>query len=344
MHWLEMTEKELCEYFKAQNLPSFRGTQVFEGIHGQRKTLEEIQNVPKKIKEILPGALSSVQIEKVFPSKKDDTKKMLYRLEDGELIEGVLMKYKHGHSLCVSTQVGCKMGCRFCASTQNGKIRDLRPFEMLEQIYVVERELGVNISNIILMGSGEPLDNYENVIQFLRVLHDPKGKNLSYRSMTISTCGLVPEILRLAEEQMPVQLAISLHETDQKRREKLMPVAHKHSLSQLFKALREYQEKTKQRVTLEYTMIEGENDQEENLKELIRWTENLNVLINLIPLNPNEHYNGKRPDRNRIYQFQHRLEKNHRNATVRRELGSDINASCGQLKAGYENGIKGVRE
>ncbi len=342
MHWMELTEPELREYVIKNKYPAFRGTQIFEAIHGQRKSLYEASNIPSKLKDALPKPLSSVKIIKVFESKLDATKKLLYELEDGELIEGVLMEYEHGHSLCVSTQVGCRMGCRFCASTQGGKLRDLTVYEMLSQIYAVEDFFNVNISNIILMGSGEPFDNYDNVMQFLRVLHDPKGKGMSYRNMTISTCGIIPGILKFSQEEIPVTLAISLHQSHQEEREKIMPIAKKYPLDQLMSALKVYQDMTNQRITFEYTVIENVNDGREDVESLKHLLNGLKAHINLIPLNPTDHYREKRPDRDKIYAFQNQLIKEGLNATVRRELGADIDASCGQLRAGYSNGIKGV--
>lgn len=344
MNWTDMTELELKDYVNSNGFANFRGTQVFEGIHGQGKDLKELNTIPKELRSFLANHYNKPKIEKVFESKLDPTKKLLYRLSDGEIVEGVLMSYKHGNSLCISTQVGCKMGCKFCVSTINGKVRDLKPFEMLSQVYAVEEKFNLKISNIILMGSGEPFDNYNNVIRFLRVLHEEKGKNMSYRNMTISTCGLVPEILSLAEEDIPVNIAISLHETNQEKRQAFMPIARKYDLKSLFHALKKYQNKTSKRITLEYTLIKGENDLDRNLEELRELTRDLMVIVNLIPLNPTDHFKGKRPDHGHIRLFNEKLNKLGIKATIRRELGSDIEASCGQLKAGYENGIKGVVE
>lgn len=334
MHWMEMTPDELKEYMVSLDEKSFRGTQLFEGIHNHRKSPREMSNISEAIIEKLPDELEGIQIVKRLSSKIDDTKKYLYRLGDGEIIEGVLMKYHHGYSLCVSTQVGCRMGCRFCVSTLNGKIRDLRPYEMLSQVYEVERAEGVSISNIILMGSGEPFDNSDNVFRFLHLLHDPKGKNMSYRNMTISTCGLIEGIERLIEEDIPVNLAISLHETEQKEREALMPIAKRYSLDDLFAVLRRYDRETGQRVTLEYTLIEGKNDTMKNVEELAKWTKGMRCHVNLIPLNSTSHFDHTKPDRSHILRFQRELSQRGVSCTIRRELGSDIQASCGQLKAG----------
>ena len=334
MHWMEMTPNELKDYMVSLGEKPFRGTQLFEGIHNHHKSPEEMSNIPKATIEKLPDELEGIQIVKRLSSKIDETKKYLYRLSDGEIIEGVLMKYHHGYSLCVSTQVGCRMGCRFCVSTLNGKIRDLRSYEMLSQIYEVERAEGVSISNIILMGSGEPFDNTDNVFRFLHLLHDPKGKNMSYRSMTISTCGLIQGIERLIDEDIPVNLAISLHETAQEDRASLMPVAKSYPLEELFDTLRHYDKKTGQRVTLEYTLIEGKNDTMRNIEQLARWTKGMRCHVNLIPLNTTSHFSHTKPDRSHILRFQRELSQRGVSCTIRRELGSDIQASCGQLKAG----------
>lgn len=344
MIWKNLFEKDLETYLVENGFPKYRARQVFEGYHGQGKDLLDIKNIPLALKEFLQEENQGIEIIKVFESKLDPTKKFLYKLGDGEIIEGVYMEYRHGNSLCISTQVGCKMGCSFCVSTLNGKIRDLEPYEMLEQVYRVESHLQTKISNIILMGSGEPLDNYDKVIKFLRLLHDEKGKHMSYRNMTISTCGLVPQILDLSNEGIPVNLAISLHETSQDRRERIMPIARKYDLPSLFEALKKYQERTEKRLTLEYTLIEGENDGNRNVSELVELTKGLMVLVNVIPLNPTDHFGAKRPKKENILSFCNKLNKAGIQATIRRELGSDIQASCGQLKAGYENGIKGVVE
>ena len=336
MHWMEMTPEELKAYVAGFGEKSFRATQLFEGIHGQRKALEELSNVPDSLKSSLPAPLRGAKIVKRLASKLDETKKYLYEMEDGEIVEGVLMKYHYGYSLCVSTQVGCRMGCSFCVSTLKGRIRDLTPYEMLSQIYAVEEHEEISVGNIILMGSGEPLDNYDNVLRFLKLLHEPKGKNMSYRSMTISTCGLVDGIGRLAKEGLPVNLAISLHETDQSAREALMPVANSYNLDELFSALRDYCDETKQRITLEYTLIQGKNDQPRNIREMKALTKGLPCHVNLIALNDTAHFAEKKPSKEHIFRFQRELSQSGVSCTIRRELGSDIQASCGQLKAGSE--------
>lgn len=336
MHWMEMTPEELKAYVTALDEKSFRATQLFEGIHGQRKALDELSNVPDSLKNSLPTPLRGAKIVKRLASKLDETKKYLYEMDDGEIVEGVLMKYHYGYSLCVSTQVGCRMGCSFCVSTLKGRIRDLTPYEMMSQIYAVEENEEISVGNIILMGSGEPLDNYDNVLRFLKLLHEPKGKNMSYRSMTISTCGVVDGIDRLAQEGLPINLAVSLHETDQSAREVLMPIARRHDLAELFSALRDYCAETKQRITLEYTLIQGKNDQPRNIREMKTLTKGLPCHVNLIALNDTAHFAEKKPSREHILRFQRELSQSGVSCTIRRELGSDIQASCGQLKAGSE--------
>lgn len=336
MHWTEMYPEELKECMAEAGEKPFRGVQLFEGHHGRRKALEEMSNIPDRLAKKLGDAPYAVRIVKRLASKLDETKKYLYRLHDGEIVEGVLMRYHHGYSLCVSSQVGCKMGCRFCVSTRGGLIRNLRPYEMLDQVYAVEAREGISISNVILMGSGEPLDNYDHVLRFLRLLHDPKGKNMSYRNMTISTSGVVEGIDRLAEEDIPVNLAVSLHETDQSARKKIMPIAARYPLEELMRALRRYADRTGQRITFEYTLIRGKNDGERNIREMQSLLRGLPAHINLIPLNPTDHYDESRPAREEILRFQRELSQKGLSCTIRRELGSDIQASCGQLKAGCE--------
>lgn len=339
MHWDELYEEELREKVKDLGYPVYRGTQLFEAYHGQRKFLDEVSNLPKSFLSHFSDA-PPVEIELMIPSKIDETKKFLYRLQDGQLVEGVLMTYSFGKSLCVSTQVGCNMGCKFCASTVGGKVRNLTTREMLGQVYAVEKLLSVEISHIILMGSGEPLDNYEEVLRFLRLLHESKGKNLSYRNMTISTCGIPHQIIRLSKEGIPVRLAISLHEPVQRKREKIMPVAKVYSLDQLFRSIDEYQKRTGQRITFEYTLIQGENDSREDAMELGKLLQHRNAHVNLIPLNTTKFYDKTKPTQGEITDFKVLLEKIGIPTTIRRSLGSDIDASCGQLKANYQKGLK----
>ncbi|MDO5036882.1 MAG: 23S rRNA (adenine(2503)-C(2))-methyltransferase RlmN [Tissierellia bacterium] len=335
MHWSHMLESELRTYLKDKGYPAYRGTQLFEALHHHHKGKEEITNLPKDLLGDLEDLKEELKIEYVLSSQIDETKKMIYRLWDGEIIEGVLMKYQHGYSLCVSTQVGCLMGCSFCASTVNGKARDLSAYEIASQVYRVEDYFDISISNIILMGSGEPLDNYEAVIRALRLLHEERGQYMSYRNMTLSTCGLVPGILSLAREDLPITLAISLHYTDQELRAHYMPIGKRYPLDELRQALEDYYQKTRQRITIEYTLIEGINDKIEDIKGLEDFVRHFHSHINVIPLNPVDSFAGDRPERRHVEDFAKALQKKGLNATIRRELGRDIAASCGQLKAAY---------
>lgn len=333
------TQEELRAFFQANGESAFRGNQLFSFFHHSKRTDFEHSNLSKKCICLLESqTVRSLSIAEVFSSALDETKKFLFALHDGNMVEGVLMKYQHGYSQCISTQAGCRMGCSFCASTKEGLLRNLTPAEMLWQIYEVEKRFHITVSNVILMGSGEPLDNYENVLRFLRLLHDERGHNMSYRNMTLSTCGIVPKILALAEEQLPINLALSLHETKDERRSQLMPINRSYPLLEVMDALRKYQQKTMKRITLEYTLIEGQNDREENALELKQLTKDLMCHINLIPLNPIEEFQQRRPDRQAVVAFGQRLTSLGLNVTIRRELGSDINASCGQLRRKYKRG------
>lgn len=324
---------ELRDFFVSKGEKSFRGNQLFTFLHDKKRIDIENSNLSAKALEIIKNEkITTIEIYKMYSSEIDETRKMLFKLEDDNLIEGVLMKYKFGYSQCISTQVGCKMGCGFCASTKDGVIRNLSASEMLGQIYAVENHFNITISNVILMGSGEPLDNYDEVIRFIRLLHDEKGHNLSYRNITLSTCGLADKIRDLADEDIPINLAVSLHQTNDTDRSKLMPINRKFNLEALKKALIYYQDKTNNRITFEYTLIEGQNDKDSNVKELKIFTHGLKTHINLIPLNPIEEFNEKRPNSFGIQTFKNKLENENMNVTIRRELGSDISASCGQLR------------
>ena len=324
---------ELRELFKSNGEKSFRGTQLFTFLHDKRRVDVLHSNLSLEALDIIKNKkITKTEIYKIFESNLDDTKKMLFKLEDDNLIEGVLMKYKFGYSQCVSTQVGCKMGCSFCASTKEGIIRDLKASEMLGQVYAVENKFDIKVGNIILMGSGEPLDNLDEVLRFIKILHDEKGQNLSYRNITISTCGLADGIRKLADEKLPISLAISLHQTNDKDRSKIMPINKKYNLKSLKEALLYYQNKLNNRITFEYTLIDGQNNTDKNVKELKEFTRGLKAHINLIPLNPIEEFNEKRPSSKKIEDFKKKLEKENMNVTIRRELGQDISASCGQLR------------
>ena len=268
-------------------------------------------------------------------SQIDGTRKYLFRLEDGNVIESVWMQYHHGNSVCISSQVGCRMGCRFCASTLDGLERNLTTAEMLDQIYRIQTLTGERVSNIVIMGSGEPLDNYDNVIRFLRMISDENGLNISQRNITLSTCGIVPNILRLAEENIQITLALSLHAPNDEVRKTLMPIANRYSLKEILPACQTYFEKTGRRLTFEYSLVSGVNDNLDEAKALTSLLKNMHGHVNLIPVNPIKERDYRQSDRKAIEAFKSYLEKNGINVTVRREMGRDINGACGQLRKSF---------
>ncbi len=273
---------------------------------------------------------------KILTSKTDGTKKFLFQLEDGNVIESVLMKYHYGNSVCISTQAGCRMGCRFCASAINGLERNLTPSEMLEEVYRIQQLSEERVSHIVLMGSGEPLDNYENVLKFIDLITDEKGQNISSRNITLSTCGLVPEIYRLADEQRQITLALSLHASDDKTRKKLMPVANRYSINELLKACRYYFERTGRRISFEYSLVADINDNVSEAKKLSELLKGMNCHVNLIPVNPVEERSFQRSKQKAVQQFRDFLAGRGIQATIRREMGSDIHGACGQLRKSYQ--------
>lgn len=316
----------------------FRADQIYGWLHNkQADSFDEMKNVPGALKEKLSEEyeIFSVNPIEVLESKYDGTKKYLFSLHDGNVIESVFMRYEHGNSVCVSSQVGCSMGCRFCASTIDGRVRDLTAGEILGQIYSIMKETGERISNVVVMGSGEPLDNYDNLIDFIDILTSEKGLNLSQRNITVSTCGLVDRIYELAELKLQITLAISLHAaTDEKRRE-LMPIARKYSLSELIGACKKYFDETGRRITFEYALVKGENDSDSDADTLTKLIGSLNCHVNLIPVNPIKERDFRQSDKSAVQAFRNRLEQNHVTATVRRTLGADINGACGQLRKAH---------
>ncbi|MDX9917029.1 MAG: 23S rRNA (adenine(2503)-C(2))-methyltransferase RlmN [Gudongella sp.] len=326
---------ELVEAIDNLAEKKYRAEQIFRFFHQQNgKSITELKIIPEKLRKKLSEnfTVSGMSIFKRFDSKLDDTVKYLFLLDDGNIIESVVMKYKHGYTICISTQVGCKMGCSFCASTKDGLIRNLSSAEMLYQLYLAEEDLDIRISNIVLMGSGEPLDNLCNVKSFFGIINHELGRRISMRNITLSTCGVVPGIFELAELNLPITLSVSLHSPFDKNRAEIMPIARKYGLDELFNALALYYDKTSRRITFEYTLIEGENDRDEDVNELVRLLSKLPSHINLIPLNPISEYNRNRTGRDRILEFQKKLITRGIQTTIRKELGSDISASCGQLR------------
>jgi 23S rRNA (adenine2503-C2)-methyltransferase len=279
--------------------------------------------------------IPSLRTLEVLRSKIDGTEKYLFALEDGNVIESVLMRYSYGISVCISSQVGCRMGCRFCASTIGGRVRDLTASEMLGQVIEISRQAGERVSHVVIMGSGEPLDNYDNLVRFLRIMGDPDGERLSLRDITVSTCGIVPNIYALADEGLPVTLALSLHAPTQEKRERLLPVSRRYRLPEVMDAMRYYFDKTGRRITFEYSCVEGENTSSEDAVLLADLVRGMNCHINLIPVNPVEERSFRRPDRRDIEAFRGMLEKRGISVTIRREMGRDINGACGQLRRSY---------
>lgn len=333
-----LTLEDLTEEFKTQGMPAFRAKQVYEWLHVKLVDgFDDMTNLSKELRSTLKEKYPITLLSEVdaLHSETDGTIKYLFRLNDNRVIESVLMKYHHGNSVCISSQVGCRMGCKFCASTLGGKERDLLPSEMLDQIYRIQVLSGERVSNVVVMGTGEPLDNYDNLIRFLKILTDSRGLNISARNITVSTCGIPDKIRAFAEEGMSITLALSLHAPNNEIRKKLMPVASKYSLEEVMEAFIYYYEKTGRRLTFEYSLVEGVNDEEEHAKELSRLIKGINCHVNLIPVNPIKERNYKKSESKKIQIFKNTLEKNRINVTIRREMGADINAACGQLRKSY---------
>lgn len=318
---------------------TFRAKQVYEWLHVKlADCFDEMTNLSVKLREKLAEEydIFPVQMAERQQSKLDGTNKFLFRLHDGNMVESVLMRYKHGNSVCISSQAGCRMGCAFCASTIGGLKRNLSASEMLGQIYQIQKIIGERVSNIVIMGTGEPLDNYDNFLKFIHILTDEHGLNISQRNVTVSTCGIVPKILELAEEHLQITLALSLHGSTQEKRRKLMPVANKYELGEVLSACDTYFEKTGRRVTFEYSLVHQVNDTDEDARELSALLTPRNCHLNLIPVNPVKERSFQRPSRKSALNFKNKLEKSGINVTIRREMGSDIDGACGQLRRRYE--------
>lgn len=316
----------------------FRAKQIYEWLHVQRvSSFDQMSNISLSLRTKLDEefCINGINIVKKLESHIDNTVKYLYELSDGNHVECVMMEYKHGNSLCISTQVGCKMGCRFCASTIAGFKRNLLPSEMLLQIYTAEKESGKHVDSLVLMGIGEPLDNFDNVVKFLQLLSFETGKNMSLRHVSLSTCGLVNRIYDLAEYKFGLTLSISLHAVTDKKRSEIMPVNNKFCIAELLQACRDYIDKTGRRISFEYSVIHGVNDSPEDAAGLIKLLKNMNCHVNLIPVNEIKEREFK-ADRKSLERFEEMLIKGGLNATTRRTLGADINAACGQLRREYE--------
>ncbi len=329
---------ELEELMASLGEPKFRGKQIFSWIHKGASEFDDMSNIPKSLKNKLSeiSTVCGAKICQHFESKLDETVKYLIELDDGNIIESVLMSYEHGYTVCASTEVGCAMGCAFCASTLGGLVRRLSAGEILSQITLISRHSGKKISNIVLMGIGEPLDNYDNVLKFIRLVNDPSGLNIGQRHISLSTCGLADKIDRLAKETLGITLCISLHGADDTKRSEIMPVNKRYNIERLMKSCREYVKKTGRRLIFEYSLIEGVNDMDGDIENLVRLTRGLICHVNLIPVNPIKERSFKKSKR--VREFCEILNRRGVSATVRRELGSDISASCGQLRRSHMEG------
>lgn len=330
--------EELENYIVQSGQPKFRAKQLYQWMHVKRVcSYDKMGNLPAVMQKELSKQTEFVVLKpvQVLISKIDGTRKYLFGLHDGNVIESVFMRYKHGNSVCISSQAGCRMGCKFCASTLDGLTRNLTPSEMLEQIYAIERDTGERISNVVVMGSGEPLDNYDNLLKFIELLTDTNGMNLSQRNLTVSTCGIVPKIRELGDKEFSLTLAISLHASSDEKRRELMPIANAYSIDELLDACRYYFEKTGRRLTFEYSLVGGVNDSEEDAEKLAHLLRSINCHVNLIPVNPIKERDYRQSGTQAVQGFKNRLEKMGINATVRRELGRDINGACGQLRKSY---------
>ena len=330
-----MTLTELKADMAELGEKSFRAAQLYDWMHKKlARGFDEMTNLSAAMRDKCKEkyqytALQAVQVQE---SAIDGTRKYLFALADGNVVESVWMKYKHGNSVCISSQVGCRMGCAFCASTLDGLERNLTPSEMLDQIYSITLLTGERVSNVVVMGTGEPMDNYDNLLKFLRLLTAEEGLHISQRNITVSTCGLVPNMKRLAEEKLQITLALSLHATTDEKRKKLMPVANKYSIAELMETCNYYFEQTGRRITFEYSLVGGVNDTDEDAKELIALVKPLNCHVNLIPVNPIKERDFVQSDNSAIQAFKNKLEKNKINVTIRREMGRDIDGACGQLR------------
>ena len=334
----EFTLEELTELFREMSEPPFRAKQVYSWLHQKLcGDFSEMTNLPKSLREKLSERfrVACAKPRQVLVSKLDGTRKYVLELYDGNVIEAVLMRYHHGNSVCISSQVGCRMGCRFCASTLDGCVRNLTAAEMLWEVYAIARDTGERISNIVMMGSGEPLDNFDETVRFLRMISDPAGLNISQRNITLSTCGLPDRIRALAEQSFQITLALSLHAASQEVREQIMPIAKAYPLSEVLSACDEYFQKTGRRLTFEYSVVKGVNDNRTEALRLSRLLKGRHGHVNLIPVNPIRERSYESPDRRTVEAFRDILTENGINATIRREMGRDISSACGQLRRSY---------
>ena len=338
MEWdiKSMTLPELEIFCKEHGFPGFRAKQLYEWMHKKLvRSVEEMTNVPKDLRTLIGNDFVSLRVEERYVSKINGTNKFLFGLDDGNVVESVFMRYEHGNSVCISSQVGCRMGCRFCASTIGGLTRQLRPSEMLDQIYAIQSVTGERVSHIVVMGTGEPLDNYENLLRFLHMISDENGLHISQRNITVSSCGIVPRIYALADEKLAITFAISLHAPTDEERRALMPIANRYSIAELMQAVQYYFAKTGRRITFEYSLVAGQNDSREQAGKLAALLSGMTCHVNLIPVNPIRERDYQKSDQQAVSQFKQVLEKHHIPVTVRRSMGKDIDAACGQLRKKY---------
>lgn len=333
-----LTLNELKEEMAAEGEKPFRAKQMYEWMH-QKLAVDygEMTNIPMSLADKCRERYSYTALKtvRVQESRTDGTRKYLFELADGNTVESVWMRYKHGNSVCISSQVGCRMGCRFCASTLDGLERNLLPSEMLDQIYAITRHTGERVSNVVVMGSGEPMDNYDCLLRFIELLTDENGLHISQRNITVSTCGIVPKMRALADRKLQITLAISLHAATDEKRRQLMPVAESFSLHELMEACAYYFEQTGRRITFEYSLVKGVNDTNEDAGQLAALIGHLNCHVNLIPINPIKERSYVQSERHAVEAFKNKLEKNGINVTIRREMGRDIDGACGQLRRRY---------
>ncbi|MDE6017007.1 MAG: 23S rRNA (adenine(2503)-C(2))-methyltransferase RlmN [Acetatifactor sp.] len=332
--------EELTQELAACGEKAFRAKQMYEWMHVKlARDFSEMTNLSKELREQCGSRYRYTALEavRVQESKIDGTKKYLFKLSDGNMVESVWMRYRHGNSVCISSQVGCRMGCRFCASTLDGLERNLLPSEMLDQIYAITKLTGERVSNVVVMGTGEPLDNYENLLKFIRMLTDENGLHISQRNVTVSTCGIVPRMRQLAKERLQITLALSLHAVTDEKRRQLMPIANQYSIGELMEACRYYFEETGRRITFEYSLVGGVNDTDKDAERLGALAAPLGCHVNLIPVNPIKERDFVQSEAARIRAFKDKLEKKQINVTIRREMGRDIDGACGQLRRNYKN-------
>ena len=328
---------EISLWMKENGESAFRAKQVFSWIYKNIWNFDDMKNLPKSLVEKLKGNfyIGIPEVVEKYESTLDGTQKLLLAFDDGNIIESVIMKYKHGNSICISTQIGWRMGCKFCASTLEGRVRNLTSGEILSEVIIAQKVIGERISNIVLMGSGEPLDNYENVTKFLDLVNADYGLNIGQRHITLSTCGLVPKIYELADKGYSITLAISLHAFSDEKRREIMPIANKYSIKEILEACDYYFEKTGRRITFEYSLVSGINDGKEDAKSLSKLLKGRQCHVNLIPVNEIKENTLKRPSKKTIEEFEKIVNENGIEVTVRREMGNDINAACGQLRRNF---------